>query len=193
MSTDSKLARRAFGEIIVRCHLDVWSLALIGNASGRTGGKGGAVQRHGQSQCRRRACALGASRLGSFEAHRVRAYPVTCQNGGQSSLPPASNSGSCSSSSSDAEVPPASSGVNGSQESRFSVTHTTSATPNNAGFAIRGSVRRASGFVRVGNPPTEIETPWASAKGSNGRYTATWRAVPSPSAGRLPRNILHPV
>ncbi|MGC1650937.1 MAG: hypothetical protein WA741_34360, partial [Candidatus Sulfotelmatobacter sp.] len=30
------------------------------------------------------------------------------------------------------------------------MTHTTSATPNNAGFAIRGSVRRASGFVLVG-------------------------------------------
>src|SRR5271165_1416631 len=77
--------------------------------------------------------------------------PVTCQNGGQSSLPPASNSGSCSSSNSDAEVLPASSGVDRSQESPFSVTHTTSATPNNAGFAIRSSVRRASGFVIVGD------------------------------------------
>jgi hypothetical protein len=48
---------------------------------------------------------------------------------------------------------------------------------------LLGAFRGGNPLERiVANPPTEIETAWASAQGSNGRFTSSWRTVPSPLA-----------
>jgi hypothetical protein len=91
----------------------------------------------------------------------VTAWPVIASYLRMASFPGLDNSGSYSLSNSDAEVLPASSGVDGSQESPFSVIHTTSATPTVLGSQLRASVRRASGFVLVG-----YTLMWSSPTGS---------------------------